>query len=1368
MKRILLSIVAVLALNNAYAQVKATSAELNTGTDDAKFATALALQGSKYLDQSGAKLYAVTAAGANVYTASIAPAITAYAEGQVFYIKITTANTGASALNLNGLGYKTLVKDGSLALVSGDLLAGKVYPVYYDGTNFQVLNAVSTVSNLTLSGNGIVGGNFGVGSGGTFPHIGIYNSRNLTGAGSGMAYGIANTGAVQSDVTTIATYNQVLGSTAPGSYTLPLLVYNSASQSTFGAGSAVTTQVGYSAESTLIGATNNYGFYGAIPFGTNRFNFYANGTALNYFNGDSGFGTNAPGAKVQVSTGNDAKKGLIIKGNSAAQSANVFEVQNSAGAQQLAVGPTGSVALGGIAINPSVGFYNTRGIAGSTTAYGSLLASVVGSDVTVQGYGFSTYLGTQAATFTLPNLNHFTAQQGVMGAGSTITMQTGFLVPTTLTGAATNYGFRGSIPSGGGRYNLFMDGTAQNYLAGPTSVGTGSMLSGQLAVKSATDAIKGVVIQGFSATQSANLLEVQNSAGTAVAQINPAGNVSAAGLALTTAPVTSAGGYDVLTRNTTTGLVEKMTSTSLGSNLSLGTLTALTVPVNISSGTGISLPVATASLAGLLRATDKVIIDDLDNRFIGNGSARGGTLLSESGLDANAAFTKTGFSYLVSGTNLGNGGNGAVMNLAAASGTGFQMQFSSASEDNVWFRKKLTNTFGSWFQVASRSWTDAGFLGNGSSRGGVLPNETGTDVDAISRSGSIYTVSGGLNFPAGTLGTTMTNISTNSGSQIFTSATIADSQWYRQRASGVWGAWNQVASRSWVNTQIQSISSIGANKLLGRYSAGSGTAQDVTLGSGLVLTSAGTLHSGYEGGGAGPKILKVSNPAGGQFKGAVSITGAIKIKLPSNAAAMYTIKGTLFQYDGTNINNRSTTFSITAYGSAMANGFSATFMGNNTPNYPVRWYMDGAEPAVYIGDITNTWSYVAVSIDEVQASYTGANIDLASAGWAVTMETAFTGTLNATQLNTLPFSNLSQPIAGFTAGADNALSQSDSQIGAFGKIQGQLNAIRAVTGTAAAANLVYAGPVTGTAAPTLRRLQRSDLTNGFGANGVTGTLDWNDVTNTQPGFGPTLLTGTATNGPGGTTYYHPFTIEYSTGKNGTGNITQMAYPYNPAASDGIQYRTRYTSTYTAWRKIWDSSNFTNLNQLTTRNFSDVQGKPTTLTGYGITDGATSASVTTVQNNVTALNGDVIHRLNNLTEAITGRKVFNTGVAIALTNPNNTTILDTYKLAVGGGIIAESVKVKPQGEWPDYVFEKGYPMLSLGDLEKYILKNKHLPDVPAAAEVKKEGLDLGEMNTKLLQKIEELTLYLIEKDKEIKKLAETVGKLNEDIKTIKNN
>lgn len=95
----------------------------------------------------------------------------------------------------------------------------------------------------------------------------------------------------------------------------------------------------------------------------------------------------------------------------------------------------------------------------------------------------------------------------------------------------------------------------------------------------------------------------------------------------------------------------------------------------------------------------------------------------------------------------------------------------------------------------------------------------------------------------------------------------------------------------------------------------------------------------------------------------------------------------------------------------------------------------------------------------------------------------------------------------------------------------------------------------------------------------------------------------------------------------------------------------------------------------------------------------------------------------------------------------------YKLAVAGNMIAEKIKVKLQGAWPDYVFSKEYSLPSLQELDRFIVQNGHLPDVPSADEVEKEGIDMEEMNKALLRKIEELTLYLIEMDKKVSALQE---------------
>jgi hypothetical protein len=88
-----------------------------------------------------------------------------------------------------------------------------------------------------------------------------------------------------------------------------------------------------------------------------------------------------------------------------------------------------------------------------------------------------------------------------------------------------------------------------------------------------------------------------------------------------------------------------------------------------------------------------------------------------------------------------------------------------------------------------------------------------------------------------------------------------------------------------------------------------------------------------------------------------------------------------------------------------------------------------------------------------------------------------------------------------------------------------------------------------------------------------------------------------------------------------------------------------------------------------------------------------------------------------------------------------------KLWVNGDMLSKKVKVTQTG-WPDYVFEKAYHLPSLAEVEKYIQQHKHLPDVPSAAEIEKNGLDLGDNQAVLLKKIEELTLYAIDQDKKI--------------------
>ena len=91
-----------------------------------------------------------------------------------------------------------------------------------------------------------------------------------------------------------------------------------------------------------------------------------------------------------------------------------------------------------------------------------------------------------------------------------------------------------------------------------------------------------------------------------------------------------------------------------------------------------------------------------------------------------------------------------------------------------------------------------------------------------------------------------------------------------------------------------------------------------------------------------------------------------------------------------------------------------------------------------------------------------------------------------------------------------------------------------------------------------------------------------------------------------------------------------------------------------------------------------------------------------------------------------------------------------KLSADGLLMAKEVKVTLTG-WPDYVFGDNYKLMTLEETEQYIRDNGHLPDVPSAAEVEDEGLSLGEMNKVLMQKVEELTLHVIELQKQIDQL-----------------
>ena len=102
----------------------------------------------------------------------------------------------------------------------------------------------------------------------------------------------------------------------------------------------------------------------------------------------------------------------------------------------------------------------------------------------------------------------------------------------------------------------------------------------------------------------------------------------------------------------------------------------------------------------------------------------------------------------------------------------------------------------------------------------------------------------------------------------------------------------------------------------------------------------------------------------------------------------------------------------------------------------------------------------------------------------------------------------------------------------------------------------------------------------------------------------------------------------------------------------------------------------------------------------------------------------------------------------------------YRLYVQGGILTElaKVSVRNSASWADYVFEENYQLNTIEEVEAFVKQNKHLPNIPSATEVTKEGIDVAKMDASLLRQIEELWLHLIKLSKENKELEDKIDLL----------
>jgi len=220
--------------------------------------------------------------------------------------------------------------------------------------------------------------------------------------------------AIQNTVNTnYRSYLSSVGLNTSG-FTLPILSHFEAIQDGAFTAGVVTNQYGFRVNA-LSDGTNVFGFHSSIASGTGKWNLYMSGTADNYMAGSLGIGSTSL-----------AGYNLVIAKNI-----------------------TGALLTRGISVSGTVQSDSTSGV-----------------------YYYESFASTQAATFTVSGVTHYLAAQGTFGAGSTVSEQNGFLAQPSLIGANLNIGFRGRMPSGSGRWNLYFDGTANAYISGNLLLGS--------------------------------------------------------------------------------------------------------------------------------------------------------------------------------------------------------------------------------------------------------------------------------------------------------------------------------------------------------------------------------------------------------------------------------------------------------------------------------------------------------------------------------------------------------------------------------------------------------------------------------------------------------------------------------------------------------------------------------------------------------------------------------------------------------------------------------------------------------------------------------------------------------------------------------
>jgi hypothetical protein len=201
---------------------------------------------------------------------------------------------------------------------------------------------------------------------------------------------------------------------------------------------------------------------------------------------------------------------------------------------RLQIDASGNVGIG-IAPGTAKGVLFQKSLTGTTSSTAFQSSPAIQSDVTGQSFGFMSRPSTANSNFTISELAHFYAWPQTYAnitAGGAVIIEYGFLAQSTLNQASSSFAFYSNIASAANRWNFYANGTAANYFAGQTVIGSTSLTLGsgsvaqQFGVVSTAATSVGAVVRG-AASQTANLQQWQNSAGTVLASVLAGGNITA-------------------------------------------------------------------------------------------------------------------------------------------------------------------------------------------------------------------------------------------------------------------------------------------------------------------------------------------------------------------------------------------------------------------------------------------------------------------------------------------------------------------------------------------------------------------------------------------------------------------------------------------------------------------------------------------------------------------------------------------------------------------------------------------------------------------------------------------------------------------------